>query len=221
MLHYTTSGFASKTNFPSGANVLRITIAKMASTELEFHTATPDDAVRIQQFVEAAFRAEDARPDWTADMGLGRVFKHPLEGVQAALAHPDENAIVLATDARTGALVGTVQVAPRADGAVGRIAFLSVDPGCQGAGLGRRVLAAGEDYCRTTWGASKMTLSALSPRHHLIAWYVRRGYRETGERVPFPKEWLGDLVVSEELFFVELEKDVGGGPAAVEASAAA
>ena len=192
----------------------------MASTELEFRAATPDDAVQVQQFVEAAFRAEDARPNWTADMGLGRVFKRPLEDVQAAIAHPDDNAIVLATDARTGALVGTVQVARRADGAVGRIAFLSVDPGCQNAGLGRRVLAAGEDFCRRTWGASKMSLSALSPRRELIGWYTRRGYRETGERVPFPKEWLGDAAVSEELFFVELEKDVGG-PAAVEASAAA
>ena len=193
----------------------------MASTELKFRTATPDDAVQIQQFVEAAFRAEDAvRPKWTADAGLGRVFKRPLEDVQAAIAHPDDNAIVLATDARTGALVGTVQVHRRADGAVGRIAFLSVDPACQGAGLGRRVLEAGEDYCRTTWGATKMSLSALSPREELIAWYTRRGYRETGERVPFPKEWLGDVVMPE-MFFVELEKDAAGGPAVVEASAAA
>ncbi|KAI1336078.1 acyl-CoA N-acyltransferase [Xylariaceae sp. FL0016] len=179
----------------------------MSNTELRFRVATSDDAPKIQEFVEAAFQAEDSRPAWTADMALGRGFRLPLEAVRAVIARPDS--AILMGFAAGGPLVASVEVARRGDGDLARIAMLSVDPGRQRAGLGRAVLAHAEAYGRETWGARRAGLNALSTRAQLLAWYGRNGYRETGETAPFPVERYPELDLPGDLCFVEMEKDLG------------
>ncbi|KAH7175879.1 putative N-acetyltransferase, GNAT family [Dactylonectria macrodidyma] len=173
----------------------------MPNNNLQFRIATPDDAAQIQALVEAAFRAEDSRPDWTADMKLGSSFRIGVETILSQITKPD-SAILMATD--DGALVGSVEVSKRDD--LARISMLAVDLRHQRGGLGRRVLAHAEDYCQRTWGVHRIGLNALSTREQLISWYMRRGYQKTGETSPFPKERLGELELSDDLHFVELEK---------------
>lgn len=47
------------------------------------------------------------------------------------------------------------------------------------------MLAAAEDWVRTHGGES-VRMTVVNVRETLIAWYVRRGYRLTGETEPFP-----------------------------------
>jgi ribosomal protein S18 acetylase RimI-like enzyme len=64
--------------------------------------------------------------------------------------------------------------------------MFAVRPALQGAGLGGLVLAEAERFAREEWKAAEMHMTVISAREDLIAWYVRRGYRRTGETRPFP-----------------------------------
>ncbi|KAI1799614.1 acyl-CoA N-acyltransferase [Daldinia bambusicola] len=177
----------------------------MANGNLQFRIATPDDAAQIQQLVQSAFRAEDSRENWTGDMGLASDFSIAVEEIMRNITAPD-SAYLTATD-ENGVLVSSVGVSKRgAD--VGRIYMLVVDPHRHRGGIGRKVLAYAEEYSRQRWGVGKMGLNALSTRLQLIEWYLRCGYRKSGELSPFPREWFKGRTLPDDLCFVELEKDL-------------
>ncbi|KAK1997851.1 acetyltransferase [Colletotrichum falcatum] len=174
---------------------------------LNFRVATSEDAPQLQQLVQAAFRAEDSRADWTADMRLGRSFHYSVEEVLATINNPDA-AIIVASDQK-GALLGSIGILKRND-SLARFAMLSVDPERQRGGVGRQVLAHAEDVARS-WGVKTFGLNALSSREKLIEWYQRCGYRKSDETSPFPADRLLQLGLPNDLCFVELEKDSGAG----------
>ena len=62
---------------------------------------------------------------------------------------------------------------------------LTVDPGRQGSGLGRTLLCAAERWVAEREGI-RIRMTVVNVREALIAWYLRRGYRPTGETMPFP-----------------------------------
>jgi GNAT superfamily N-acetyltransferase len=71
-------------------------------------------------------------------------------------------------------------------GAKAYLGMLSVEPELQAAGVGRNLIAAAEDHARRLFGASVMEMTVIRQRTELIDYYVRRGYRLTGEEAPFP-----------------------------------
>ena len=173
---------------------------------LQFRIATPEDAPQLQQLIEATFRSEDSRKDWTADMALGRNFSMSLDSIVAKIT--GEDSAVLVADAGADKCVACVAAFFRRADNMARFAFLSVDQRYQRGGAGRKVLAHAEEYGRRTWGAGKAGLNAVSTRRELIAWYGRCGYRETGETSPFPVEAFPMLDLPGDLCFVEMEKDL-------------
>lgn len=177
----------------------------MANVNLQFRLATPEDAAQLQQMVESAFRAEDSRPNWTADMELGSRFRVDVEKVRAQIAKPD-GGILMATD-DDGRLVASVEIVKTSPG-VARLSMVAVGQQYQQGGVGRQLLAHAEGHCRRAWGVAKIGLNALSSRQELISWYMRRGYRKTGEETPFPFGRVDGMASAEGLTFVELEKDL-------------
>jgi GNAT superfamily N-acetyltransferase len=69
-------------------------------------------------------------------------------------------------------------------GAIGYFGMLSIDPARQGQGLGARLIAFAEDYCREA-GCSEMEIEVVNLRTELPPFYRRFGYTESGTR-PFP-----------------------------------
>jgi GNAT superfamily N-acetyltransferase len=65
------------------------------------------------------------------------------------------------------------------------LGMLTVEPTSQTGGVGKQMMAAAEAAARA-WGARRMTLGVINFRTELMAWYERRGYRKTGEILPFP-----------------------------------
>ena len=63
---------------------------------------------------------------------------------------------------------------------------VAVSPTLQGGGVGHAMLAECERAARVDWRCREMRMTVISVREELIAWYVRRGYRATGETKPFP-----------------------------------
>jgi GNAT superfamily N-acetyltransferase len=84
-----------------------------------------------------------------------------------------------------------------------------VQPGLQGAGLGRRMIDAAGDFARRTWDAGRLSLTAIHLRPELIAYYERRGFRRTGELLPFPAEAAARAKV-EGIELAVLEKPLAG-----------
>ncbi|KAM0449465.1 hypothetical protein ACHAO4_007483 [Trichoderma viride] len=179
----------------------------MASLNLQFRTATAEDANQVQELVQAAFRTEDSRPDWTGNTELASTFRIDVEEVASKIANP-ENTILMALD-NDNNLVASIEVAKRA-GNCGRLSMVAVSDSYQRSGVGRLVLAYAEAYCRRVWGAEKFSLNALSIRKTLIEWYMRQGYQKTGETSPFPRERFINVELPEDMCFIEMEKNFKG-----------
>ncbi|KAF4979254.1 hypothetical protein FZEAL_4499 [Fusarium zealandicum] len=177
----------------------------MATTKLQFRIATLDDAAQIQQLIQAAFRAEDSRENWTGDMGLASGFSIGVEEITPGITNPNSDVLIATDD--NGQLVGSITVVKRGTD-VARLALLAVDQKLHRGGIGRQVLTYAQDYCRREWGVKKLGLNALSTRQELIAWYMRFGFRKTGEESPFPYERFSDRALPDGLCFFEMEKDL-------------
>jgi GNAT superfamily N-acetyltransferase len=67
------------------------------------------------------------------------------------------------------------------------LGLVSVDPTKQGAGLGTRLMAAAEAYCRAA-GYHEMELRFINHRTELLRFYRKLGFAETGvtEQMPDP-----------------------------------
>lgn len=151
-------------------------------TDLLIRPALAADIPALHALVESAYRGESARAGWTHEADLLESPRTSADALQAVLADPDE-LLLLVQDAAT--LVGSVQLT-RLSPTAAYLGMLTVAPGRQGGGLGKWIMNAAEEEARRCFGAETMELSVVSQRSELIAYYGRRGYRETGELKPFP-----------------------------------
>ncbi|WP_436491900.1 GNAT family N-acetyltransferase [Actinokineospora sp. HUAS TT18] len=131
--------------------------------------------------IESAYRGDASRAGWTTEADLLEGQRTDPQGVAEVITAPKS---ALLTAWRDGELVACCQVADE-DGA-GYFGMFAVVPGLQGGGIGRAALAEAERFVRDEWGLGELRMKVINAREDLIAWYVRRGYRRTGELTPFP-----------------------------------
>jgi predicted N-acetyltransferase YhbS len=142
----------------------------MQEQSMETRTAQLDDAENIARLVNAAFRPE--RFFIAAD-------RTNPEKVRALM---QKGKFLLTEDA--GVLTGCVYMELRDER--GYFGLLAVDPESQRSGLGSRLVAASEEYCRAA-GCCFMDLTIVNLRSELPAFYHRLGYVESGT-LPFPPD---------------------------------
>lgn len=132
--------------------------------------AQESDAETLVQLINRAFLVE-------------RVFlehdRIDLEGVRQFLTSGAFLIAIAEEDSLPAACVYVEVKAGR-----GYFGLLSVDPARQGSGLGKRLIAAAEDYCRQA-GCAFMDLQIVNLREELPAFYRKFGYEWTGT-APFP-----------------------------------
>jgi GNAT superfamily N-acetyltransferase len=88
----------------------------------------------------------------------------------------------------------------------GYLGMFVVRPDLQGRGFGRSFMREAEMTAHRIWGVTRMSMSVISLRRELIAYYERCGYALTGERLPFPFDGLSvALVEGIELAVMEKE----------------
>ncbi|KAF4970974.1 hypothetical protein FSARC_2077 [Fusarium sarcochroum] len=175
------------------------------SSNFHFRTATSDDAPHLQDLIQSAFRALDKNNTWVGSPELAASFSIELDVVLDRITSPDGK-ILIASDTQDGPAVGCVAVFKRSPG-YGRLALLAVDPNMHRGGLGRQVLAYGEEYLAREMGVTKFGLNALVTRVELIKWYERQGYVKTGETSTIPLERTRGQDIPDELVFVEMDKN--------------
>ncbi|MCX4803404.1 GNAT family N-acetyltransferase [Streptomyces sp. NPDC058682] len=148
---------------------------------LSFRSAVEADVSELVELVESAYRGDASRAGWTTEADYLDGQRTDPDGVRAVIAAPDG---VLLVVERAGQLVACCQLEHRDDHVY--FGMFAVRPGLQGGGLGKEILAEAERRARETWGAKEMRMTVVHVREELIAYYVRRGYRRTGEMSPFP-----------------------------------
>ncbi|MFD9100584.1 GNAT family N-acetyltransferase [Streptomyces virginiae] len=148
---------------------------------LSFRSAVEADVPELVVLVESAYRGDASRAGWTTEADYLDGQRTDPDGVRAVIDSPDG---VLLVVERAGELVACCHIEHRGDHAY--FGMFAVRPGLQGGGLGKEILAEAERRARETWGADEMRMTVVNVREELIAYYVRRGYRRTGELSPFP-----------------------------------
>lgn len=131
--------------------------------------------------VNRAYRGVGDAAGWTTEGHLLGGQRVDAEMVGAAVETAGKRVVVAEAD---GGVVGCC-VVERRTGERGGFGMFAVEPGLQGRGVGGALLAEAEQVAKE-WGCREMAMEVISVRADLIAWYGRRGYRPTGERVPFP-----------------------------------
>ena len=177
---------------------------------ITFRFATAPDAPGIVALVDSAYRGEASRAGWTTEADLLDGQRTDAEAV-LAIVDGEGRGLLIAED--EGRLVGCCQLEQRADNTA-YFGMFSIRPGEQGQGLGRLVLAHAEQVARADWNCRTMVMTVLMQRADLIAWYERRGYRRTGNTLPFPygNARFG-IPKRDDLAFAELAKELTPGQA--------
>jgi len=104
-----------------------------------------------------------------------------------------------------GALAGVVYVELRGDRSY--LGLLSVDPAQQKSGLGRRLMAAAEEFAREM-GSHHMDLTVVNLRTELPPFYRKLGYTEDGT-APVRPEMLPRML--QPAHFIKMTKPLGNG----------
>ncbi|MBT8409591.1 MAG: GNAT family N-acetyltransferase [Alphaproteobacteria bacterium] len=148
---------------------------------MKIERASSDDIASLHQLVESAYRGESSKVGWTTEADLLGGQRTDARELADIVGDPSQHMLVM----RQGdALVGSILVADKSDGRA-YFGMLTIDPKHQAVGLGRQLLAAGEDAARS-FGATVMECQVIRQRDELIAWYARQGYVDTGDTRPFP-----------------------------------
>lgn len=156
-------------------------IERSESRMIQFRSATEADIPAIVALVESAYRGDVSKQGWTTEADM-------LDGQRtdpvsvANLIHAPDSRVLLAQ--RDDQLLACAHVEGH-DG-VGYFGMFAVSPLAQGGGVGAATLAEAERIARADYDCAILSMTVISIRHELIAFYTRRGYRATGQTKPFP-----------------------------------
>lgn len=148
----------------------------------EIRPATAADLPALHPVIERAYRGDSARQGWTHEADLVSGARTDLAMLHTVIADPAQVLLVLFEGK---APLGCVNVVKCGDD-ISYLGLLCIEPPRQGEHFGRQLIAAAEDHARTVFNCRTIEMTVIEQRRELIAYYVRRGWRMTGERRPFP-----------------------------------
>ncbi|TFU00379.1 GNAT family N-acetyltransferase [Polymorphobacter arshaanensis] len=167
--------------------------------------AADSDIPAVAALMNRAYRGESS--GWSSETSFISGDRTSEALLRADLAAEPAAVLLKWVDGPGAGFDGSVWLQPVA-GNVWYLGSLAVDPHRQNDGLGRRILAAAEDWARAR-DATRIRMTVVNVRETLIAFYGRCGYAPTGATEPFP---YGDdrfgKPLRDDLAFVILEKPV-------------
>ena len=161
------------------------------------------DLAGVAELINSAYR-DRSEQGWTTEADFFDGKRIDEEALRADLAaQPDARMMTLRRSAEEP-LQGCVWLEPK-DAGTWYLGLLAVRPDHQGRQLGRSILEEAETMARDH-GARRMRMTVVNIRDTLIAWYERRGYRRTGESIPFPYGHKFGQARRDDLSLIVLEK---------------
>jgi len=174
------------------------------TTTLVIREAVPTDAASLAALVNSAFRGETSKAGWTTEADLLGGQRTDVERIAAVIG---TSGSVILIHEQNEVLLACVHLQRTGDDCY--LGMMTVRPSRQASGLGRRLLETAEQWAIEHWASQSVHMTVIVQRPELVAWYERRGYRQTGEHKPFPydDERFG-LPRRPDLAFLVLRKDL-------------
>lgn len=145
-------------------------------------TATETDIPKLHILVEMCYRGETSKKGWTSEADILGGIRTNQELLRAEMNATGGKFLKYTDEA--GNINGCVYTLLHPAEKSVYIGVLCVNPDMQARGLGKQLMAAAETV-GTDNGLTKATITVVSRRKELVAWYERRGYKRTGEVKPF------------------------------------
>ena len=186
--------------------------------------AQADDINALEQLLNRCYRETSG---WTNEADLiGGIRTTPAE-LAAVINDPNHYYFVYPKTTtgdrdgeETGEILGCIAVDIKTDTDSNHKAYIgmfAVHPVLQGKGFGNVILQAAETFATRHLQSdgqaadkktAHLTMSILSHRPELLAYYQRRGYQLNGNKMPFPNDGNNGEPKREDLELLELEKMV-------------
>lgn len=166
----------------------------MSRPNVFLRQATLEDVDSLLSLLNQCYR-EDV--GWTNEAHLIGGIRTTAQEVEAVINAPRHYLFVfpeVEADKETGKILGCIAVDIKAEQNTAYIGMFAVHPSLQGLGVGNEILQAVETFAGRhlksddTAHKTRLTMSILSQRPELLAYYQRRGYQLNGERLPFPED---------------------------------
>ncbi len=169
---------------------------------MPINKALPADVPELNVLINSAYRGETSKKGWTTEAHLLDGLRIDEETLGSYFDNP--RVIILKNTDESGQITGSVYLEIRSPKLY--IGMFSVSPLLQGKGVGRDLLIAAETYAKQL-NCHTLTMTVISTRLELISWYERRGFKATGEILPFhgttkfgvPKQRIELIVMEKEV----------------------
>jgi ribosomal protein S18 acetylase RimI-like enzyme len=173
------------------------------TSQLSFRKACFEEAAFIVKLVNTAYRGDSSKAGWTSEADLLDGQRTDEQEIQNLIR--DEGSMILLCQ-QNNEVIGSVLIQKKAEAAY--FGMFVVRPDLQGNGIGKHFINAAEQIAQQEFGVRKMTMSVITLRPELIAFYERRGYRRTGEVLPFPDDPAAGIPLVDGLQFEMMEKEL-------------
>lgn len=168
---------------------------------MKIRRAGLEDVVALNKLVNRAYRGDESKKGWTTEAEL-------LTGIrtsEASLTEMMETAGATIEVLKENEEI-TACVYLQKKGEVLYLGMLTVAPEQQGKGIGAILLQAAEKKALAL-SCSKIQMTVITVRDTLIAYYQRKGFQDTGERIPFPDDPKFGIP-KQRLEFMVMEKEI-------------
>ena len=161
------------------------------------------DAPELSILINSAYRGESSKKGWTTEADLLGGVRTDAEDITALITKPFCTLLKYGNAAEK--IIGCVRLEKH--GNKFYLGMLTVDPLLQGGGIGKKLMKAAEAEAKKQ-NCDRIYMTVISDRVELIAWYERHGYKNTGEKKPFPAGDPRFGLPKKYLEFVVLEKTI-------------
>ena len=204
-----------------------ITQEALNKTTVFLRQAEASDVDALERLLNRCYRQAEG---WTNEADLVGGIRTTKDELLAVINDPKHYVFIYpktTTSERdgkeTGELLGCIAVDIKDDVATNQragnqkayIGMFAVLPELQGLGVGHQILQAAETFAQRHLQSStptpdknpaRLTMSILSHRPELLAYYQRRGYQLNGNSMPFPVDGNNGEPKRQDLQLLELEK---------------
>ncbi len=165
--------------------------------------AVESDIASINELLNISYRGEASKKGWTTEAGLIAGSTRANEDmIQKLLQQPGSVFLKYTND--EDQIIGCVNLQQHDKKLY--LGMFSVSPQLQATGIGKQILNASEEYALQS-GCNAIYMSVISVRAELINWYERRGYVDTGKRIPFVEDSVSGKHL-QKLEFMVMEKSL-------------
>lgn len=141
--------------------------------------AVAADAAELNVLVNSAYRGESSRQGWTTEADLLDGTRIDAAAIEELIQTPGLTILKYMEGEKILACVELKKENEKL-----YLGMLTVTPNLQGKGIGKILLNAAEEEARNE-KCTSIFMTVISVRKELIDWYVRHGYKPTGEKKPF------------------------------------